>query len=288
MEDQVRSRSEHIPLLALGAVVALVYAPVLRLLVSDWIRDSNYHHAFLVPPAAGFLWLRNRPARRTGAPTPSVWGLAGIVGALGLLVLGTAAAEVFTQRISLLVLIASCLLFLSGTRRLKEAAFPLAFLLLAIPLPYVLYYGLTLPMQGLAAKAAVAGLRVLGVPALLAGNAIHLPQANLEVAEACSGVRSLYAFLAAGALMARSVRIPTWARLIVFAAAVPLTIAGNAARVWGSGLAVWLRGPSAAAGAAHEMFGVLVFAFTVCVFLLIKKGAASLWSSSATSWSSSS
>ena len=171
----------------------LVYWTVLRELVVDWYRDPNYFHGFLIPIVSiYFIWTNREKLRRTPL-APSILGLPGVLVALAVLVLGTAGAEVFTQRVSLLLLLGSLVLFLYGWARLRIVAFPLLFMLLAIPLPYVVYYGLTIPMQAFAAKLAVGGLKIIGVPALTQGNIIHLPGGSLEVAEACSGIRSLYA-----------------------------------------------------------------------------------------------
>ena len=193
--------------------------------------------------------------------------------------LGVAGAEVFTQRVSFLVFLVSTVLFLGGWGWLRATAFPIGFLLLAIPLPYVIYYGLTGPLQGFAAKCAVAGLRWTGVPALSQGNIIHLPNTSLEVAEACSGIRSLYAFLALGALLARSMSIPTWGRALVFLSTIPLSVAANAVRVWGTGIGAYVVGPEAAEGTVHELFGLVIFAGAIAFFLVLRKGARILWPS---------
>jgi exosortase len=108
---------------------------------------------------------------------------------------------------------------------------------------------------------------------------IHLPAGSLEVAEACSGIRSLYAFLALGALLARSVAIPIWGRILLFLVTIPLSVAGNALRVWSTGLGAHLVSPTAVTGVAHELFGVFVFAGGLFLFLLVRRGARALWSS---------
>jgi len=264
-------------ILAVLLVLGWGYAPVLVELFRDWLRDPNYSHGLLVPPIAGFLaWQR----RRTWTATPSKAapiGLAGVLGAGALLAVGAAGAEVFTQRVSFIVAVASVCVFLWGWRRFGVMAFPVAFVLLAIPLPYVIYYDLTAPMQTLAAKTAIHGLRALGIPSVAEGNIIHLPGMSLEVAEACSGIRSLYAFLALGALFARSLRLPTWGRWLVFVSTIPLSIAGNAVRVLGTGVAAHLGGAEMATGTVHEMFGLIVFVFALGILALIGKGAKQLW-----------
>jgi len=274
-----RIRALHALLLAiLLAAVAAIYYPVLAELVRDWIRDANYSHGFLMPVVSAFVLYGSRKALRDTARAPSLLGVAGLLAAGAMLVVGTAGAEVFTQRMSLLVLLASLVLFLLGWGHLKLTAFPIAFLFFAIPLPYVIYYGLTGPMQALAAKVAVVSMKGLGIPAILQGNMIHLANTSLEVVEACSGIRSLYAFLAVGALVARSTPIPVWARIALFLMAIPISIAGNAVRVIGSGLAAYLIGPEAATGTAHDMFGIVVFIVTFGLFMILKALVGRIWS----------
>ena len=169
--------------------VAVVYAPILASLASDWIRDPNYSHGILIPLVSVFL-LRSRWRELSTMPRePSNLGLLAIILALGLLIVGTAAEEVFTQRVSFVALLAAVVLFLGGWRLLGRVAFPVSFLLFAVPLPYVFYYTLTGSMQHFAARGAVHGLQMIGVPAMIQGNIIHLPDTSLEVAAACSGIR---------------------------------------------------------------------------------------------------
>jgi exosortase len=274
------SRFAFLGPLAIVFVVALVaYSPVLAELFRDWVRDSNYSHGFLIPVVSAYLLWSKRGALKATGRRPFDPGVVAIAGALSLWVLGTAAAEVFVQRVSFLALLAAIVLFMAGRAWLRQAAFPIAFLLLAIPMPYVLYYSLTGSMQAFAAQGAVAGLQAVGVPAQIQGNMIHLPEGSLEVAEACSGIRSLYAFLALGALLARSVAIPVWGRILLFLVTIPLSVAGNALRVWSTGLGAHLVSPTAVTGVAHELFGVFVFAGGLLMFLLVRRGARALWSS---------
>ena len=260
-------------------VIGVVYAPVIRELVRDWIHDPNYSHSFLIPLVAIFLIQRDRQRLKELPRNPSNAGLIGILIAACLLILGAAAAEVFTQRVSLIFLLGSCVYFLLGRAWARSMAFPIGFQLLAIPLPYVLYYGLTSPLQALSARCAVLGLRVIGVPVMAEGNVLHLQSTSLEVAEACSGIRSLYSFLAIGALMAYSMKGPMWARLGVLLLTIPLTIFANAFRVWASAVGAQLIGPQVTRGTIHELFGLLVFATALAFLLLIRKGVRDRWSS---------
>lgn len=271
--------SRSLPWVLLFGLIAAVYAPILLELGRDWMRDPNYSHGVLMPVISAFLLWRQRKHLASLPRRPVFVGLLGVLVSIALLILGVAGAEVFTQRVSLVLLLASVVLFLLGWRWLRATAFPLAFLLLAIPLPYVLYYTLTSPMQSFAAQCAVFGLKLLGVPVVAQGNVLHLPDTTLEVAEACSGIRSLYAFLALGALMAYFMKIPPLGRILVFLATVPLSVAANALRVWATSLGAYLVGPQVAEGTTHELFGVFVFVFAMGLFFLLRKGVRSLWRS---------
>ena len=110
------------------------------------------------------------------------------------------------------------------------------------------------------------------------GNIIHLPQTTLEVAEACSGIRSLYAFLALGAMFARSFPGPFFVRLGIFLFTIPLSVVGNAFRVLGTGIGAHVIGPEVAEGLIHEMFGLIIFIVALGILLLIGRGARSIWS----------
>jgi exosortase len=265
------------------AIVALVvltaYGRVILELANDWRTDPNYAHGFAIPLISGFLIWKRRGEFRGLRPSPSNLALGGVLGALGLLILGAAGAEVYTQRVSLIILVASVAVFLHGYGLLRIISFPLAFLLLAVPIPYVLYYGITAPMQTQAAGIAAWGLQAIGVHAAAIGNTLRLPQGNLEVAEACSGIRSLYAFVGVGAIVAYTTTVPLWARLVIFSMTIPLAILGNAVRVWTSGMGVYLIGPRVTKGLPHELFGIAVFLGCMCIFIGVRKLVRSLWSS---------
>jgi len=277
--DRVASTKfrHRLTLVVLIATLAAVYWDIAAEWVRDWIRDPNYAHGFLIPPICAYLLWKNRGQFEHAPGSPSMAGLVGILVAAALLIVGSAGAEVFTQRVSFVLFLSSLVLYLRGWRAFRITAFPFAFLFLAIPLPYIIYYGLTEPMQALAAKCAIFGLKLVGVPVAAQGNIIHLSGASLEVADACSGIRSLYAFLTLGALMAYTTSVPLWARILIFLFTIPLSVAGNAVRVFGTGVGVYLVGPQAAKGTIHEFFGMIVIIVFLGVFLVFKKVAGTLW-----------
>src|ERR1035438_5629009 len=177
----------------IGALMAAVYYRVLAKLVTDWWQIPDFSHGFLVPIFAAYLVWDKRETLLDTKVAPTWSGVAVVALGLAVLLLGVYGAEVFLSRISLLILLAGLVLCFGGWELLKELRFVLLVLLLAIPIPSIIFNEITLPLQILASKLATALLQLplFGVPVLREGNVIELPAMKLEVAEACSGIRSL-------------------------------------------------------------------------------------------------
>src|SRR5258707_556642 len=131
---------------------AVLYWNVIGALVMAWWTDGNYSHGFLIPPiAAYFIWERRQ--KFLAIPSqPSSLGLVVVLGSLVVLLLGLLGSELFLTRISLLGALVGTLLFLFGWGRLKVLAFPLAFLLLMIPIPGIIFGQIAFPLQLLASR----------------------------------------------------------------------------------------------------------------------------------------
>ena len=260
---RVRSLSEPIQWGLLFLAVGIVYANPVREMAQDWYLDPNYSHGFLIPLIAGyFLWTR-RDRLRSAVRRPCNWGLGILAGGLGLFILADLAAESFTMRLSLLVVLAGLVLFLAGMEVFRVVAFPLGYLVFMIPLPYVVYDAVAFPLKLFAAKTATAILQFMAIPIHREGNILILENTTLEVADACSGIRSLMSLLALAVAYAH-VTQQTWPqRFVLVAAAVPIAIAVNVFRVVGTGLLTHYAGPKAAMGFFHEFEGVAVFALAL-------------------------
>src|SRR5579884_2242346 len=172
--------------LAIGVLGVWLYAPILLHLVKQWWSDPNFSHGFLVPIFSGFVLWQKRAAIASATRKPSLWGLAIIVLALLMLVVGSFGAELFLSRVSLVVLAAGMVIFFLGWAMFVVVLFPLLILLLMIPIPAIVFSQITFPLQILASKLAAWLLPLIGVPVLREGNIINLPSMPLEVAQACS------------------------------------------------------------------------------------------------------
>jgi exosortase len=253
--------------LVLAGLLTVLYWGTMRDLGAQWWDDDNYNHGFLIPVFSGFLVWRERHRLRAIEPAGTTLGLPVLVGGLALLLLGDIGAENFLTRSSLLVILAGLILFLAGRATFRAVLFPLSYLLFMIPLPAILFYAVTFPLQRLAAGQAAWALDLLGVPVLLDGNIIHLSQISLGVTEACSGIRSLISLLAGAAAWAY-LMLPAGRLAVVFvASAVPITIVANSARVVATGLIGQWLGVEYASGFFHEFAGWVVYVFAFLCLL---------------------
>jgi exosortase len=253
------------------SVTVVVYLPVLTSLVRQWASDDNYSHGFLVVPfAAYFAWRRRRDL--SALPVRPHWaGVIAVLVSLAVLLAGRLGAELFLARISLVGLIAGSVLFLFGMRHLRVLALPIAFLVLMVPLPAVVFNQLAFPLQLLASSAGETVLSAAGVPVLREGNILVLPTTTLEVVQACSGIRSLVSLLTLAIILGEMSEPRVWARVVLAMMAVPVAIAANAARVAGTGLAAQWIGPRAAEGFFHEFSGWVMFVVAFAMLLGVQR-----------------
>ena len=256
----ITSRTGIVCSLVLLSTLALVlYGRVLEAMAQQWWSDPNYGHGFLVPMFAAYILWRERGRRREVPIQTSNWGLPIMLFAIGLLILGTMGAEHFTARISMLVLIAGTIVFLVGWQALRSVAFPIAYLVFMVPLPAIIYYQLTFPLQLLASRLGANGLVALGVPTIREGNLLILPNCTLEVVEACSGVRSLLSLLAAVVGYVYLAERSIWKRGILIALTVPIVIISNGSRLVATGVLSFFYGPRVDSGWIHTVLGLVFF-----------------------------
>lgn len=243
---------------AAGSFFAL-YAPVLTSLAADWATDDNYSHGFIILPfALYFAWERRR-ALAAASISPSLLGLAVLGAGLAMFLIGILGAERFLVRLSMLFVLAGALAFVRGWASVKALGFPLAFLLLMIPVPAIIFNKLAFPLQLLASRVGETMLSLLGIPVLREGNLIVLARTTLEVAEACSGIRSLISLLALGIIYGYFIDPRPGVRTIIALTTIPIAILANGVRVAGTGVAAHYVGEEAALGFFHSFSGWLMF-----------------------------
>ena len=253
----------------IGVLMAEVYYRILAKLVTDWWQIPDFSHGFLVPIFAAYLVWTKRTALLETKIAPTWSGIALVFLGLAVLLLGVYGAELFLSRISLVILLAGLVLGFGGWQLLKELRFPLLVLLLAIPIPFIVFNEITLPLQTLASKLASALLPLFGVPVLREGNVIELPAMKLEVAEACSGIRSLMSLFTLAVFYGYFLDKSNLRRVLLALASIPIAIAANALRILGTGLCVQYWDPDKALGFFHEFSGWVMFLVSLgCLYIV--------------------
>jgi exosortase len=268
------SRTRVLDVLAAALVLgglAIAYRSVVPGLIWQWSYDYNYSHGYLIVPlAAYFAWERRHrfmdtPSRGTN------WGLIVIIGSLLTLATGVLGVELFLMRVSLLGTLSGIVLFFFGWNRLRVMAFPLAFLILMIPLPAIVFNQLTFPLQLVASRFGEMLVRAAGIAVARDGNVLVLDNITLQVAEACSGIRSLVSLLTLGIVFAYLADTRAWVRTVIVASTVPTAIVANGFRVAGTAVASHYYGAAAAEGFFHEFSGWLLFIVAFAIMVLLHR-----------------
>jgi exosortase len=255
--------------LFIGALTLAVYYKVIAELVETWWTNPDFSHGFLVPAFAAYMVWTKRAALNLKCSEPSWEAIAIVATGLAILLLGVYGASVFLSRISLVITLAGLILCFGGWALLKQLRFVVLVLLLAIPLPAVIFNQIALPLQYLTAKLASGLLPLVGVPVLRDGNIIQLSDVKLEVAEACSGIRSLVTLFTLAIFYGYFLEKTFVRRLMLALASIPIAIAANAVRIFGTGVCIQYWDPEKALGFFHEFSGWVMFLVSlVCLFIV--------------------
>ena len=281
--------------LAISFAVAFTYATVLAKLANDWWNDENYSHGLLIPFIIGYIiWVQRDKLAAVPARSSIFWGTAAVVCALFALWAGIAGAELYTQRLSLILILAGTIVYFWGFTLLRMLLVPLGLLFLAMPIPAIVFNKIAFPLQLFASRCAVWSMSMLGIPVLRQGNIIELKPLNsfdtkkLEVVEACSGIRSLMTLVTLAVVFAYFTHSPAntnggngsgpaqrfgwlkdywfWRAVIIVASAVPIAILTNAFRVSGTGVLAHYYGTEVADGFFHSFSGWAIY---IVAFILL-------------------
>jgi exosortase len=249
-------------LLAFGVVLAAataLYAHVVTGVVRQWYADPVSSHGVLLVGAAAFVLWRRRAQLASTPSRPANWGFALLAVALLLYLAGTLAGDLFALRVSLPLALAGATVAVLGTAHMRVALAPFVLLMLAIPLPAVLVTYLTLPLQLAASQVGSGILQASGVDVVRQGNLLVLPHITLEVADVCSGLRSLVSLVSVAAMFGAVLSLSPQRTIFLVASAAPIAVVGNGIRVAATGLMTTWIGESAVKGIIHDMTGVAVF-----------------------------
>jgi exosortase D (VPLPA-CTERM-specific) len=224
----------------------------------SWYGEE-YSHGVLIPiVAAWLLWSRRNVLGASFGPP--VWaGPVLILAAMVMCIIGELSAIYILAQLGFIVALLGIVLTIGGYSLFRVTIVPIAFLIFAIPPPNFVVAVLTFKLQILSSELGAWFISLFQIPVFLDGNIIDLGDRQLEVAEACSGLRYLFPLLSLGFLLGYLFRAPLWQRIVVFLSTIPITIAMNSLRIGMVGVTVAYWGPQMADEVLHDFEGWLIF-----------------------------
>jgi exosortase len=241
----------------LGLLI-LLFFPVLKVMVKEWVVDEDMGHAFFVPVVSGYIVWINRQ-KILSKPVKPFWpAVLLVIWGFCQMLLGFLGADFFVARTAFLIAVVGVIWTIAGTAVLRALAFPLFLLLFMIRIPLFIYQQITFPLQIFASQVAAFSLQLIGIPVLRDGNILELASQRLEVVEACSGIRSLLSLSFLSLAYAQFFDERTWMKPVLFVATIPIAIVANASRVTIAGILSEYK-KEWAEGVYHTFEGWVIF-----------------------------
>lgn len=255
----------------LAVLIGALYYRIAGMLILDWWKDPNFSHGFLIPVFSAFLVWQRRKQLALLRPKPSWFGLVVVAGSLMMLIVGVLGAEFFLSRSSFIFLVAGLVIYFLGWNYFRAMVFPWAFLFLMVPIPTIIFNQVAFPLQLLASRLASGLLELVGVPVLREGNVILLPAMPMEVAEACSGIRSLMSLVALALVYGYFLEPKLFRRVLLVLGAIPIAVIANSLRVVGTGLMAHWWDPEKAEGFFHTFSGWVIFVLSLLLLFAVHR-----------------
>ncbi|MEW6074729.1 MAG: exosortase/archaeosortase family protein [Candidatus Omnitrophota bacterium] len=266
------NRIDVLKLSAIGILTIIAYIPTLIWMYDRWtVTDTYYSHGFLVPLISAYIvWAKRKEFKNLDVCASNSGWLFFLIGIL-IHSLSTLFRISSISGFALLSIIPGIILLTLGKQYLKKLLFPVFFLSFMIPLPQVAIVNISFRLKLLAAQISTFVINNLGVRAVREGSIIRTAHAQLMVEDPCSGIRSLIALIALGALMAYFSNLSKIKKTILFISSIPIAIATNIIRIVALSLASEIYGEKSATGLFHDTMGILVFVFAFLGLLLVNK-----------------
>jgi exosortase len=255
---------------ALLALWGLLFWPILHELWDVWMSDSDNSHGVLVPVIAAFLIWQRRKDVLWAEARPSLWGLGLLAGSLLIYLVSLRAHIVLSARIAMVGSLAGLVWWHLGGRVFRQLLFPLAFLGFMVPVPDSISGRIAFPLQLFATSVSAQVIRAIGIPVVEEGTMLYFATTSLEVSEACSGIRSMLAYLMLGALFTHLAgnTMNRAGKGILLLSTIPLALFVNIMRISATGVLASLFGGRMARGFLHEFSGLVIFAVGFALFWL--------------------
>jgi len=253
-------KNDFYKLILLGAFVIIVYLPALIVMAGRWsAHDTYYSHGPLIPLISIFIvWLKRKELSKLKINPSNIGWILFIIGILINMIAGLWRIN-FVSGFSLLLVLPGLVLLCLGKDFLRHLMFPILFLAFMIPLPEVAIANINFKLKIFAAQVSTVIVKGMGIPAIRDGSMIQTMHSQLMVEDPCSGIRSLIALIALGALMAYFSNISKTKKIILFISSIPIAIGSNIIRIVSLVLVSEMYGTKIATGWFHDTMGILVF-----------------------------
>jgi len=256
-------------ILPLILVFYFLYHKAIAALIYDWSVNPNFSHGFLIPFVALYMvWYKKNDLAQI-SHEPSKAGFFIIV--LGMLVhvAGNVGSELFLMRFSMIITLAGIIIYYFGFKMFMKVLVPVAYLIIMIPIPAILWNKIAFPLQLFSANISAQAISLLSIPVFREGNILHLANTSLEVIDACSGLRSLTSLLALTGAFAFLAPLSNLKKWILFFSAIPIAVTVNVIRLTITGaMAAWI-GPETAHGFLHDMSGLIIFGAALILVYIV-------------------
>jgi exosortase len=262
-------RSDLLLSIILFFILIILFLPILPSLYHDWTEYNNNSHGILVPFISMYIIWKKRHALDMGEALTSYIGLIILVASLLVYLIGYSGRIDVLPRAAFVTAINGLVLYNYGRKVYAKLVFPLLFLYFMIPVPVSIEAIVSFRLQLWVTQISSTILSLFSIAVLREGNLLHFANCSLEVAEACSGIRSLTAYIMLGCLFGYMIRGSFFRRSIMVLVAVPLAIFVNITRVVGTGILANYYGSTVARGFLHEFSGIFVFLVGFILFYLI-------------------
>jgi len=253
--------------LMLFVLFIVLYSPIFPDMYHLWIENSNNSHGLLVPFVSLYLMWTKRGNIEWDRTTPSNIGLLILVVSLLCYIIGYAGGIEVLPRLTIVITLIGLIIFNLGLEFFSLISFPILFLFFMIPFPVSIVGLVSFPLQLFATEVSAFIISSLSIPVFITGNMLHFANTSLEVAEACSGIRSLVSYLMLGFLFAYLMNGSVKRRSIMVLLAIPLAFFSNILRVTSTGILAHCLGGDVARGFLHEFSGISFFVFGFIIFV---------------------
>lgn len=246
----------------------IVFYPVYSELFDDLLRNSDNLHGLLVPLICLYLAWQSKDRLKAAEITRSNWGLFLLAASLVIYLLFYMGGIAVVVRLMIVASLAGLVLFNFGGQVFRILVCPILFLIFMVPIPDSIMGMVAFPLQLFATKVSAGIIQAFSIPTYREGNMLYFVQTQLEVAEACSGIRSIMALTMLSVVLVYLANEGIAQKIILLLSAIPVAIAANIVRISGTGILAHFYGDSVARGFLHEFSGIAVFIFGMATLLL--------------------